>query len=450
MDLRRQKPKGPGAPEAGLDRLPPRAEEAEAAVIACVLSGGEAALDECVLAIGEDGSAFYDLRNRTLYQTAVELSRKGPCGPAEVVAELKSRGLLEQVGGVSYVFGLAGETPSPAAVGYFLEAVADAARLRAVIRACVDGAAAAYEPGPVGRSLEVLAKVEADLGAARGDRKDRETPVKDLVVQAVARYEQWMQTGGKALDGISTGLPDVDRVLNGLRPSDMTVLAGFPSTGKTAMALQWLVHAAVRGGTPGVMFSLEMPARDLVSRAILSEARVNASAARRGEFNQADFPKMTRASAELSKAPVHFVEAYDMEAGQLRSSVRSYVRRHGVKLVVVDYLQLLTAAGATADETRQGEVARISRCLKGVAMETGVHLVALSQLNDDGKLRESRAIGQDADNVLVLERGGDEGEVRLHVRKQRNGEAGVAVPLTFVGGYTRFESAARVDGEEGY
>jgi len=272
------------------------------------------------------------------------------------------------------------------------------------------------------------------------------------------------------LTGLATGFPDLDRMTDGLHGSEMIVVAARPSMGKTSLAMNVAEHVALEDKLPVAVFSLEMSAEALVLRMLCSIARVNLRSIREGFMSESDFPKLQNAMGRLSNAPLFIDDTAALSILQLRARARRLHQQHGIKLFVVDYLQLLHSTARRAQENRQQEISDISSGIKALAKELKVPVLVLSQLNRElerdknrkprlSDLRESGAIEQDADLVGLLYKpsSGDDDEVvteeadgipvNLLIAKQRNGPTG-DVNLTFLKSYTRFESAAKVSDED--
>jgi replicative DNA helicase len=273
------------------------------------------------------------------------------------------------------------------------------------------------------------------------------------------------------LTGVGTGLADLDKMSSGFHPGEMIVIAARPSMGKSSLAMNIAEHVAVDQGLPVGVFSLEMTAESIVLRMLCSRSRVNLRSVRDGFLAERDFPKLTGAAGKLARAPLVIDDSSGLSILQLRAKARRMSQQHGIKLFVVDYLQLLHSTARRA-ENRQQEIADISNGLKSLAKELSVPVIVLSQLNRElekdknrkprmSDLRESGSIEQDADLVGLLYKpssddddggsaGGDELDavpVNLLIAKQRNGPTG-DVNLTFLKSYTRFENAARVSDED--
>jgi replicative DNA helicase len=266
---------------------------------------------------------------------------------------------------------------------------------------------------------------------------------------------------------VGTGFIDLDRMTTGMHGGEMVVIAARPSMGKTSLAMNIVEHVSLELGLPVGVFSLEMTAESLVLRMLCCKARVNLRNAREGFFTERDFPRLTQVAGKLSRAPLFIDDTPGLSILQLRAKARRMHVHHGIKLLVVDYLQLLHSTGRRAQENRQQEIAEISSGIKALAKELNIPVIVLAQLNRDvekrpkatpmlSDLRESGAIEQDADLVGLLYKPKAESEddqapveesdglpVNLLIAKQRNGPTG-DVNLTFLKSYTRFESAARV------
>jgi replicative DNA helicase len=293
-------------------------------------------------------------------------------------------------------------------------------------------------------------------------------PVKELVRTAITTIEEYHQRQGM-LTGLSTGFADLDRMTTGLHGGEMVVIAARPSVGKTSLAMNIAEHVAVEGRLPVGVFSLEMTAESLVLRMLCSRSRVNLRSIREGFLAERDFPRLTGAAGKLAAAPLFIDDTSNLSILQLRAKARRMNLQYGVKLFVVDYLQLVHSTAKRA-ENRQQEIADISSGIKALSKELNVPVIVLSQLNREvekeknrqprlSDLRESGAIEQDADLVALLYRAAVETEdgqpsadldaipVKLLIAKQRNGPTG-EIDLTFLKGYTRFESAAKVSADD--
>ena len=317
----------------------------------------------------------------------------------------------------------------------------------------------------------LLDEVEQDILRINESRAQSSTAsVKELVGKAILTVENYFGRLG-TLNGLGTGFPDLDRMTDGLHGSEMIVIAARPSMGKTSLAMNIVEHVVLEQNLSAGVFSLEMSAESLVLRMLCSIARVNLRSIREGFMSEADFPKLTSAAGRLAKAKLLIDDSAGLSILDLRARARRMHQQHGVKLFVVDYLQLLHSTSRRSQDNRQQEIADISSGIKALAKELKVPVLVLSQLNRElekdksrkprlSDLRESGAIEQDADVVGLLYKpsAGDDDDgvqteeadglpVNLLIAKQRNGPTG-DINLTFLKSYTRFESAAKVSDED--
>lgn len=437
------------------DRLPPYDAAAEQGILGCILDSPSTSMPECEdRLIGPD--VFYDLRHRNLYRVLMCMSDAGtPIDMVTVTSQLNAMNKMESVGGSAYLSTLPGLIPSTQNLGAYIETVNGKSLLRSVIKTCSELIGDAFDWQE--SAEELLDQAERKMLAIRPNRGTGMPDIKQLVQQSINHIEGAFQRKG-AIDGIATGFTDLDRLTGGLHPGEMTVIAGFPSSGKTSIAMNIAENVMLSGGKRVGVFSMEMSAVSLVTRFICSHARVNLRNIADGFLTERDFPRLTKAAMKISQAAIWFDDETELSIGRLRAKARRLFQQHQIEVVLIDYLQLMTAVGGTRKiENRQQEITDISRGVKALARELNIPVIILSQLNDDGKLRESRTPGQDGDNVWVLQVDEDEkdrpvGErdctsVTLVIRKQRNGPCG-RVPLTFLKQFTRFESAAKIEPDE--
>ncbi len=456
---------------ATLDRLPPNSPEAEMGVLGCVLISPNECLGECVEKLKDDGKeAFYDLRHQTIYETLADMfNSRAPIDLITVQQNLKDRQLLEQVGGIAYLSQLQDSVPSAANLAYYLEIVREKYLLRKMIQTCsgVVGRIYDYE----GEVDTLLDEVEKEVLRVNESRVQGNVQgVKELVNHAIGTIEHFFNRKGE-LSGIASGFPDLDKMTDGFHGGEMIVIAARPSMGKTSLAMNIAEHVALELKLPVGVFSLEMSAESLVLRMMCSIARVNLRSIRDGFMSESDFPKLTTAAGRLSGSKLFIDATAGLSILQLRARARRLHQQHGIKLFVVDYLQLLHSTARRSQENRQQEIAEISSGIKALAKELNVPVIVLAQLNRDiekeknrkprmSDLRESGSIEQDADLVGLLYKpnaGDDEDNaaaeesdglaVNLVIAKQRNGPTG-DVSLTFLKTYTRFESAAKFSNDD--
>ncbi len=464
---RRRKAAAPGP--ATVDRLPPHSPEAEQGVLACILLSPNECLGECVGKFKAGGEVFYDLRHQTIFNALVAMyDQREAIDLITLQQRLKDQQVLEQVGGLSYLMLLPNVVPSAANLSYYAEIVQEKHLLRRMIQTCSGVVARVYDYE--GDAEALLDEVERDILRVNEERIETvSSTIKDLVKRAIGTIEDFHQRKG-LLTGIGTGFADLDKMTNGLHGGEMIVIAARPSMGKTSLAMNIAEHVAMDQRLPVGVFSLEMTADSLVLRMLCSRAEVNLRNVREGFLAERDFPKLTNAASKLSGAPLFIDDTAGLSILQLRAKARRLWQQYGIKLFVVDYLQLLHSTSRRADN-RQQEIADISNGIKALAKELSVPVIVLSQLNREPEkrepgakprlsdLRESGSIEQDADLVGLLYRpssGEDEENateeqdaipVKLLIAKQRNGPTG-DVDLTFFRAYTRFRDAAKVSDDD--
>lgn len=335
-----------------------------------------------------------------------------------------------------------------------------------MIQTCTEVVGRVYEHE--GEVDALLDEVERDILRISEARVEGKTDkIKELVKKAISTIEDYHQRQGM-LTGVGTGFADLDKMTSGLHGGEMIVIAARPSMGKTSLAMNIAEAVSIDQKLPVGVFSLEMTSESLVLRMLCSRSRVNLRNVREGFLAERDFPKLTGAAGKLANAPLFIDDSSGLSILQLRAKARRMAQQYGIKLFVVDYLQLLHSTARRA-ENRQQEIADISNGIKSLAKELNVPVIVLSQLNRElekdkdrkprlSDLRESGAIEQDADVVCLLykpsreeEDGGAEEQdavpVNLLIAKQRNGPTG-DVHLTFLKSYTRFESAAKVSDDD--
>ncbi len=469
-DLKRTpRRKAPLADTARVDRLPPHSPEAEQGVLGCVLLSPNDCMGECIERFKVGTEVFYDLRHQTIFGMLVEMyDSREAIDLITLQQRLKNKQLLEEVGGIAYLAALPDTVPSAANLSYYLDIVLEKYLLRKMIHTCTDVVGRVYDyEGEVDALLD---EVERDILRISESRVQNLTiTIKDLVKKAISTIEDFHQRQGM-LTGVGTGFTDLDKMTSGLHGGEMVVIAARPSMGKTSLAMNIAEYVAIEQRLPVGVFSLEMTSESLVLRMLCSRSRVNLRNVREGFLAERDFPKLTGSAGKLANAPLFIDDSSALSILQFRAKARRMWQQYGIKLFVVDYLQLLHSTARRA-ENRQQEIADISSGIKSLAKELNVPVIVLSQLNRElereknrkprlSDLRESGAIEQDADVVGLLykpssgddEEGGNAAEedavpVNLLIAKQRNGPTG-DVNLTFLKSYTRFESAAKVSDED--
>lgn len=437
-----------------LIKVPPQNLEAEQAVLGAMMLEPESGSSVFELIQPED---FYRDNHRLIFSAIRELFEKGdPIDLVSVAEILRRQGRLEQVGGISTISEIARSVPSAANVEYYAKLVSEKALLRQLIQVTSSIFERGYEPGEEAKNLlEEAEKLILDLSRRRV--KDGFSVIRDVLLDTFEKIEHLYANKGN-LTGVPTFFTELDRMTSGWQPSDLVIIAARPSMGKTALVLNMAQNAAVRAKIPVAVFSLEMSKEQLVQRMLCGEAMVDQQRVRTGDLLDADWPKLTRAVGPLSDAPIFIDDTVGISLAELRSKARRLKTEHDLGIVIIDYLQLLSVGKRT--ESRQQEVAQISRTLKGLARELKVPVIALSQLNRGVEQRqdkrpimsdllESGAIEADADVISFIYR--DEyynhesekkGIAELIIAKHRNGPVGT-VELGFLKEFTKFVNLDR-------
>jgi replicative DNA helicase len=440
-------------------RMQPQSIEAERSVIGGLLLSADSwdAIAEVVTA-----ADFYRPEHRAIFrQIELLVDRGEPIDVVTVGDRLLATGELEAAGGHSYLIDLFEKTPTAANIRAYATAVHQRAVLRKMIGAAQDIAATGFNPE--GRSAEeLLDEAERRIMQISEDGPKTGGPrgMKPLLEGALERIEELFNSGGD-ITGLTTGFLDLDKMTSGLQPSDLVIVAGRPSMGKTSFAMNLVENAALSSDKPVLVFSMEMPAEGLVVRMLSSLGRIDQGRVRDGKLEQEDWPKLSSAMNKLKEAQIFIDDTPALSPTELRSRARRLAREHGqLGMIMVDYLQLMRVAGAS--EGRTAEISEISRSLKAIAKEFKCPMVALSQLNRsleqrpnkrpvNSDLRESGAIEQDADVIMFIYRdevyhedSPDKGVAEIIIGKQRNGPIGTC-RLAFQGQFTRFENLARGD-----
>jgi replicative DNA helicase len=452
-----------------IHRSLPHSVEAEQGVLGSMLLSPREAIGICVEKNITD-QFFYIPAHQTVYVALVELWNAGQgIDLITFTQTLRDRNLLDSVGGAPFITSLFTFVPTAANIGYYLEIVRDKHILREIIGACTEGARRSYEEQDEVDNL--LDEVEQRIFAVGEDRfKGQTFTMKDQVMEAIEAIEKLYENRG-AINGLSTGFSEFDRMTSGLHGAEMIVIAARPSMGKTAFVMNIAEHVAVQEKKPVAVFSLEMSSQQLVQRMLCSRARVNLQKVRDGFLAERDFPSLTAAASKLAEAKFFIDDSAGLSILELRAKARRLKSQHDVQLIVIDYLQLLRSNTRRGQENRQIEISEISAGIKGLAKELKIPIIVAAQLNrnpenrtGDSKgrprlsdLRESGSIEQDADLVGLLvreeyyadteeEKQESEGKADLIIAKQRNGPTG-DVPLTFRKEFTRFEDRAREEAE---
>lgn len=437
-------------------RLPPQNIEAEQCILGGILIEDQALLKVIEFLRPED---FYKEAHSIIYDAVLDLfNRNEPQDLVTVHNALKSKGKLEAVGGAAYLAEITETMPVAANIGYYGKIVWDKAVLRRLIQKASDISTLCYEEA--GEVDEVLESAESSIfEISQAKIRQAFHPLKSILRDSIKKVEDLYERK-ELITGVPTGFTELDRLTAGFQPSDLIIVAGRPSMGKTAFALNIAQHAAIANNTCVAIFSLEMSKDQLALRMLCSEARVNAQNVRTGFLNERDWPKLINAVGHLSEAPVFIDDTPALSVMEIRAKARRLKSKHNLGLLLVDYMQLMRGRGR--NESREQEISEISRSLKAMAKELNVPVVALSQLNrkvEDRKdripqmadLRESGAIEQDADVIAFIfrdevynrsEDNPNRGMAEIIVAKQRNGPIG-NVKLAFMDKYASFGNLSR-------
>lgn len=420
---------------AAFERVPPQDRGTERSLLGELMLSKNAIDDVAGTLKGQD---FYHPAHETIYGTIVDLHGRGePADPLTVGAELTKRGELDRVGGTPYLFALTQAAMTAANAEYHAEIVREKAVLRRLVEAGEAIAASGYSGE--GGAAEIVDRAQAAiLGLTAQQADDTLGLVGDLSEEWLDELEQISQRKAE-ITGVPTGFIDLDQLTNGLQPGQLIVIAGRPAMGKSTLALDVARHAAIRYDMPTAFFSLEMSRKELMSRMFSAEARVGLHHMRSGTMTDDDWTRLARRMPDVSAAPLYIDDGGELTLMNVCIKARRLKQRNKLRLIVVDYLQLMQSGSGRRGENRQQEVADMSRRLKLLAKELNVPVIALSQLNrgseqrQDKKpvlsdLRESGAIEQDADMVILVHRedayekeSPRAGEADLMVVKHRNG-----------------------------
>ncbi|HEY4212364.1 MAG TPA: replicative DNA helicase [Steroidobacteraceae bacterium] len=438
---------------------PPNSIEAEQAVLGGLLIDASAWDNVADIVRAED---FYRPDHRLIFEAIGTLAGDAkPCDAVTVSQHLEALGNLEAAGGLTYISTVVRETPTAANVRSYAEIVRERSLLRQLIQAGTEIASAVFNnDGQTARELVDKAEQKV-FEIAEGSFRGRQgaVAVRSMLPTVIDQIDAW-QSNPDALRGLPTGFTEFDKMTGGLRPGDLVIVAARPSMGKTTLAVNMAEYAAVhyhQKRASVAIFSMEMPTEQLIMRMLSSIGGVPLGNLRTGRLSDDDWVRITSATSQLQESKVFIDETPALTPTELRARARRVKREHGLDLVVVDYLQLMQVPGTK--ENRATEIAEISRGLKVLAKELGVPVIALSQLNraveqrENKKpvmsdLRESGAIEQDADMILLIYREEvydknttRKGIAEIDVVKHRNGEIG-GFPLTFQGQFTRFSNYA--------
>jgi replicative DNA helicase len=446
--------------DPSLYKLPPQNIEAEQSILGSILLENSAINAVQEILKRED---FYSEAHRKIFGAIEELAdRNEPVDLITLSSALQDKNTLDAAGGMAYLASLVDNVPSAANAANYSRIVKEKALLRGLITSATEIINSCYETGS--DVDDVLDKAEHSIFEI-SENKIRTSffPMKEIVKESFKAIED-LFTRKELITGVPTGFHKIDDMTSGLQNSDLIIIAGRPSMGKTAFALNIAQHAALEAQTPVAVFSLEMSKEQLAFRMLASEAKVDSQRMRKGFLGETDWPKLTTAAGRLSEAPLFIDDTPAITVLEMKAKSRRLKADRGLGLIIVDYIQLMRAGSNTT--SREQEISEISRSLKALAKELRVPVIALSQLNrkvEDrpnrrpqmADLRESGAIEQDADVIAFIYRdevynksedNPDKGIAEILISKQRNGPTG-AVKLAFLDRFTTFENLARPEGQ---
>ncbi|MDH5692149.1 MAG: replicative DNA helicase [Gammaproteobacteria bacterium] len=446
-------------------KIPPNSVEAEQSVLGGLMLDNST-WDHVTDLITEND--FYRHDHRLIFRAISELAKFNKPFDVVTLSEwLERHGELDDAGGLANLGTMAKNTPSAANIKSYAGIVREKSILRSLISVGTQISDLVYD-GRGNSSSDILDRAESLVFeiAEKGARANKGfTGIRDLLDRAVDRIDTLFQQDSP-ITGVATGWTDFDEKTSGLQPSDLVIVAGRPSMGKTSFAMNMAEHAALHEGLPVAVFSMEMPGEQLAMRMISSIGRIDQHKLRTGKLADDDWPRLTEAVGALAEAPIYIDDTPALSPNELRAKARRLVRQAGqLGLIVIDYLQLMR--GSNSGENRATEISEISRSLKALAKELNVPVIALSQLNRSleqrpnkrpvmSDLRESGAIEQDADVIVFIYRdevynedSPDKGVAEIIIGKQRNGPIGT-VRQTFLAQYTRFENYIHDIPYEGY
>jgi len=440
---------------AGENRVPPNDVAAEMSTLGGMLISKDAVGGVIEIIRGVD---FYLPKHEIIFEAIYELFNKGePTDVITVSEQLTKQGNLAKVGGPSYLHTLEASVSTGANASYYASIVSD----KAVLRNLVTSGTRIVQMGYAaeGEAIDLVNEAQAEIYAiGRPDASNEAVPVRDAIAEAIEEIENISGRDGHAIE-IPTGFRELDEVTNGLHPGQLVLIAARPALGKSTLALDFARSAAIKNNQPTVFFSLEMSSAEIAMRLLSAETSIFLHKMRSGRVEQSDWRKISSAQGNLANAPLLIDDSPNLTLAEIRAKCRRIKQQNGLKLVVIDYIQLMTSGKKV--ENRQQEVSEFSRSLKLLAKELKVPVVALSQLNRASEmggadkkpqlsqLRESGSLEQDADVVILLHReryaeeAANRNDAELIIAKHRNGETRT-INVLFEGAFSRFSDLAKI------
>ena len=434
-----------------IGKIPPNDIEAEQAVLGSMLTDKDAVIAAIEVLKPED---FYREDNKTIYTAVLNLyNRAEPVDIITLKSELSSMGKFDSVGGLEYLAELPEKVPTTANVDKYIKIVEEKAILRNLIKTANEIITLGYDPTEeVEDIMDNAEKKIFDIMQSKNQKGY--TPIKDILIETFAQLEQ-LYNQKQHITGVPTGFADLDYKTAGFHGSDLVLVAARPAMGKSAFALNIATNAAVRAKVPVAIFSLEMSKEQMVNRILCSEAMLDSNKVRTGKLDEQDWAKLASALGPLSEADIFIDDTPGISVMEIRAKCRKLKLEKGLGMVVIDYLQLITASSNRRGGSREQEIAEISRSLKILAKELDIPVIALSQLSRAPEqrpdhrpmlsdLRESGSIEQDADKVIFLYRDDYYNEdsekkniAEVIMAKHRAGSTGT-IELLWLGNYTKF------------
>lgn len=444
--------------DSTLHRIPPQNLEAEQSILGGILLDNQGINAVLELLSARD---FYSESHRRIFEAILSLSdRSDPIDLITLSSLLKDQKQLDRVGGAAYLAGLVDNVPSAANIAYYAKIVKEKAILRGLISTATEILTKTYDAGADVDT--VLDEAEHAIFEISENKIRRDfSPIKEIIKDSFRTIED-LYARKELVTGVPTGFDKVDDLTSGLQNADLIIIAGRPSMGKTAFALNIAQYVGTQKSIPVCLFSLEMAKEQIAMRMLASVAKVDSQRIRKGFLGETDWPKLTTAAGSLSEAPIFIDDSAGITVLEMKAKARRLKAEHGLGLVIIDYLQLMRSG--SRKDSREQEISEISRSLKALAKELNVPVIALSQLNRQvevrtnrrpqmADLRESGAIEQDADVIAFIYRdevynkaedNPEKGIAEIIIAKQRNGPIGIA-KLAFLEKYTSFENLARVE-----
>jgi replicative DNA helicase len=444
-------------------KLPPQNNEAEQSVLGGILIENEA-INKVLEILSVDD--FYRDAHQKIFGGMVDLTEKDePVDLITLTNDLRKKNQLDSIGGASYLASLNDSVPTAANIEFYAKIVKEKATLRKLIQTSTEIITQSYQDR--GDVEDLLDEAEQAIFRISENRvRPSFYHIKKIVKDSFEIFQRLYEKK-ELVTGVSSGFRDLDRMTAGFQPSDLIIVAGRPSMGKTAFCLNVAQYAAVENKIPIAIFSLEMSKEQLVIRMFCSEARVEGHRLRTGYLSESDWPKLTLAAGTLSESPIFIDDSPALTVLELRAKARRLKGEHGLGMIIVDYLQLMR--GRARVESRQQEISEISRSLKALAKELNIPVIAVSQLSRKTEerqgmrpqlsdLRESGAIEQDADLILFIYRdevynrtedNPNKGKAEVIIGKQRNGPIG-KIELAFLDKFTAFKELYKGETENIY